>query len=566
MTASRSRGWAVAAVCAAALLPGCLPKVAEPYRCVIGPPAAVPLDVGAATLLGPTEAPRPSDVEPLPPPKGLKDPLRIPPELPGADAPPIKLPPLPKDEAERDKVIGKLYPTLPPLEPEPQPPPGPEGKPLTLADLQALASANSPTLRRAAADIEAARGLAVQASLYPNPTVGYFGEEIQPGGADSNAGKQGVFIEQIIKTGGKLQLARAVAGMDAINAEVALRQAQVDLAAKVRAGYFAVLVARESVRVSRALAELADEVFRIQVLQVKGGQAAAYEPLQLYVFAVQARNNLVQARNRHTSAWRQLAAAMGVPDLPPAALAGRAETAVPAFDYDRARDHLLAAHTALRSAENGILKAQHALRLAEVNRLPDVHAGTAFMHDNGNGQFMFNVEVGVSLPLWDRNQGNLRAARAQVARAEQELAATRNDLVQRLAEAFERYRNNRALVLSYREQILGNQVRVYRAIRDRYQQEPDKITYADIVNAQQILAGSLTTYLGLLASQWAAVVDVAQLLQLDDLYLAGHDDCLGPVTALQEILHAPAPCSLPVPPARPASLAAPTEQPGPRGS
>ena len=48
--------------------------------------------------------------------------------------------------------------------------PGPEGKPYTLADLQRLAAANSPTLRQAASDVEAAKGNLIQAKTYPNPT------------------------------------------------------------------------------------------------------------------------------------------------------------------------------------------------------------------------------------------------------------------------------------------------------------------------------------------------------------------------------------------------------------
>jgi len=76
-----------------------------------------------------------------------------------------------------------------------------------------------------------------------------------------------------------------------------------------RVSYFAVLVAQENLAIARAMSNLADEVYRLQLRQVQGGQAAAYEPLQLHVLAVQARSTVVQARNRYLSAWRQLAAA-----------------------------------------------------------------------------------------------------------------------------------------------------------------------------------------------------------------------------------------------------------------
>ncbi len=538
--ARRWGGWS-AILWPGLLLSGCMPHYQDPMHAVH---ATLPTDVTAAATLGPLRpvvATAETPPEQAPPPrkqegdKGLPpgkapDLLTIPPAIPGSEAPPIRLPPLDrKDQAERDKAIDKLYPGLPPLGEEIQPPPGPGGTALTLADLQKLARAHSPTLRRAAQDVGAARGAALQAGLHPNPTFGYEADQVQPGPAPTNnVGQQGFYLNQLIKTGGKLELARAASGMDVLNAEVALRAAQVDLISRVRAGYFAVLVAEESIRVSRALAELTDEAFRIQVRQVKGAQAAPYEPFQLYVYAVLARNNLIQARNHSISAWKQLAATMGLPDLPCTAVAGRADAPAPCFAHDSSRAQMLAVHTNLLTAENTILKARYSLRLAEVTRLPDVATNFVWQHDNATANDQFNLQIGFAVPVWDRNQGNILQARAQMARAQEDLTATRNGLIQSLADAYERYLTNKTQVEQFRERILGNQVRVYRAIRERFQQEPEKISYADIVNAQQAIANTLGTYLALLGTQWTAVVDLVTLLQVDELYPPGHDSCPAP--------------------------------------
>ena len=47
-----------------------------------------------------------------------------------------------------------------------------------------------------------------QAGLYPNPTIGYTGDEIR--GGSVGGGKEGFFVEQTIVTGGKLRLSREV--------------------------------------------------------------------------------------------------------------------------------------------------------------------------------------------------------------------------------------------------------------------------------------------------------------------------------------------------------------------
>src|SRR5204862_4404673 len=115
-----------------------------------------------------------------------------------------------------------------------------EGPPLDLAQLQGMALANHPALRVAAAAVESARGAAVQAGLPPNPTFGFEADTIGSGGT---AGQQGAKYEQLIKTAGKLKLAQEAALMNVVNAQVALRRAQIDLTAQVRGTYFGVLVA-----------------------------------------------------------------------------------------------------------------------------------------------------------------------------------------------------------------------------------------------------------------------------------------------------------------------------------
>ena len=55
----------------------------------------------------------------------------------------------------------------------------------------------------------------------------------------------------------------------------------------------------------------------------------------------------------------------------------------------------------------------------------------------------------------------------------------------------------------------------------RHQQDPDSIAFSDVVSAQQTLAGTIATYLQLLGDQWQAVIDLAGLLQADDLLQLG---------------------------------------------
>jgi cobalt-zinc-cadmium efflux system outer membrane protein len=442
--------------------------------------------------------------------------LRLPSQLPGADAPPIEVPPLNAPPAEKQKALDRLYPALPALGPEPPVQPGPAGRPLTLQDLQNLAMNNNPLIRQAAADVKAAQGAMIQAGTYPNPNFGYESDNIATA---NTAGFQGAFFEQVIKTGGKLRLAQAAARMDLANAQAAFRRAQTDLLTQVRLNYFAVLSAQENLRVNRALVKLTDEAYRILIDQVRAAQAAPYEPLQLRAQAYQARSALVQARNRFTASWKQLATSLSTPEMPPTQLAGKIDAALPILKYDSLLPLILANHTDMRTAENSRQKARFNLRAAEVTPIPDVSVHVAVQKDYTAPPFNIaeNVAIGVSVPIWDKNIGGIRQAQGNLARAIEESRRVRNDLTNRLATAFEQYENNRVLLEYYRDWIIPDQARAYRGTFERHQWQPDQVSFGDVVTAQQNLAGSIGTYLATLAAAWSSAVNVADLLQVDDL-------------------------------------------------
>ena len=112
---------------------------------------------------------------------------------------------------------------------------GPDGRPMSLADLQQLALRMSPQIRQAHLDIESARGAALQAGLYPNPSIGYEASSVAEGNptGDRTPGQQGGFVEQTIVTMGKLSLARQAAKRDIDAAEQKLKATEADVEAQV---------------------------------------------------------------------------------------------------------------------------------------------------------------------------------------------------------------------------------------------------------------------------------------------------------------------------------------------
>jgi cobalt-zinc-cadmium efflux system outer membrane protein len=397
---------------------------------------------------------------------------------------------------------------------------------MSLIDLTQLARTNSPAIQKAQADVDAAYGQVIQAGLHPNPTVGYQGDQIQPslrlppGSTASGAGQQGGYINQLIKTAGKLKVAQQVSGYDYVNALVAVRRVEVDVTAAVRTAYFNALIAQQGVEVNKAMADLADEIYKIQLKQVAAGEAAGYEPLQLYAQAVQTRTAVAQAEASYKAAWRQLASAVGQPDLPISPLSGRADVAPPLFEQEALKARVTEEHTDVLTARNSIAQAQRNLILQQKVPIPDLQTNTYQQYDNAAQSYQFGVQLGISLPISDRNQGNIRTARAQIASTGHQLMSAQNSLAGKLAEAFGRYEASITAAGNYRDKIIPSQSQAYNAIIRRYQAEPEKVGFNDIVVAQQTLAQSLQSYLAALGAQWQAVVDIANTAQLDELYPA----------------------------------------------
>ncbi|AGA27230.1 TolC family protein [Singulisphaera acidiphila] len=474
-------------------------------------PESPPDDVARTSFTQVDRAPPGQTAPPL-----RKFELAIPKEIPGAETPLVKLP---DEQAGRAEAVTRLFPQLPPLPEEPAPLLGPNGRPYTLADLQQLAAANAPALRQAAADVETAKGVMQQAGLYPNPTIGY---EAGPNANNTATGTQGVFIDQVIKTGGKLKLQTASAQMNFRNAELALRRARFDLATTIRTDYYNLLVTRETLRVNKALAHFTDEIFRLQADLLAGGFTASHEPAALRSQAFIVRLGYKQAIANYVYAWKQLVADMGLKQLPLSAVEGQVDRLIPHYDYDAVLAHVLRNHTDVLTARNTLQGARYDLKFAQVTPVPDVEVRGDIWKENTVFPFQnfHALSVGIPFPIWDRNQGNIRAASATLVRAAEGPHQVEVALTNGLAAAYAPYKSNLLAMEYYRRNILPDQVRYYRGVFERRKIDPG-VAFGDLVQAQQMLVADVTAYLGVLGSLWTSVVNVANFIQTDDLYQLG---------------------------------------------
>jgi cobalt-zinc-cadmium efflux system outer membrane protein len=323
---------------------------------------------------------------------------------------------------------------------------------LSLTDLEQMALRGNPTLGQAAANVEIAHGRTVQSGLCPNPTVGYVGERI---GAAGTAGEmQGVFIDQTLVTARKLRLNRAKFAWEVTQAEALALAQQYRVVNGVRVRYYQLLAMQRLLDVRGELLKVAEAAVTTTEELVNVGAANRPDLLQARIEARQERVALDNARTLYRAAWQQLAAFVGEPCLPPGRLAGELEGAATALDFDTILAHLLEASPEVQIARAEVERSRIGLKREQVEPIPNVQVQVANGYDFETRNDTTSVQIGVRLPIFDKNQGNIRAAHAQLARAAAEVQRVELSLRQRLSRQYARYRTASALVEAYREATL----------------------------------------------------------------------------------------------------------------
>lgn len=320
-----------------------------------------------------------------------------------------------------------------------------------LAELEAIALAENPSLVQAASRVEAARGDWVQAGLLPNPVAGYSASEV---GNEGHGGQQGGFVGQEVITAGKLRLSRGVAAQEIKVAQAQFATQRLRVLSDVRINFYEVMIAQRRVEISQELVGVSQRAADTAQAFLEREEGNRVDLLQARVEASSARILLENSQNDYVAGWRRLASVIGAPMMEPVPLRGDLEADASELTFDEAMGQLLAGSPELAAAQSGVNRARVAVDRAYAGRVPNVDLQGSVQHDNASHYEIANVQVGVPLPLWNRNQGGIRRARAELAGAQGDVQRMELSLQQRLATAYQRYANAKQQVDRYKREIL----------------------------------------------------------------------------------------------------------------
>jgi len=125
--------------------------------------------------------------------------------------------------------------------------------------------------------------------------------------------------------------------------------------------------------------------------------------------------------------WTALTAVVGSPGLPVGTVEGHLEADLAQFNEAQLLASLLNESPEIKAAQAGFARAEATLVRARREPIPDIEFKAGLEQNNEPLEGMRKVgvqgfaEVGVQLHIFDRNQGNVAAAKAEMEKARQEL-------------------------------------------------------------------------------------------------------------------------------------------------
>jgi cobalt-zinc-cadmium efflux system outer membrane protein len=376
--------------------------------------------------------------------------------------------------------------------------------------LLALMHDHHPDLAIAHARVEAARGKLIQAGLYPNPTFMYMGEDM--GSPHGSAGNQGPVLGQQFLTAGKRRLAMAAGEAGVSQADWQAITVWYDTLTRLRIAYYELAIAEREIATQQTGVQLAEAGLKTAEILYKT-EGTQVDVLRAQVELQENRTRLAVARQRRDAAWRLLAAAAGVPRLEPGSITEDLETPAPAYEYQAVLHSVLTGSATVQAAQAGVLQAEWLVQKAQADRYPDVEVRVRPFYSFPDQNTQATVEIGGALPIFNRNQGNIRTAQAELALMQAEARKVEILLGERLAMAFEQFQSARQQVESYRQDILPAARKSLDLVRLAYSKGQAKTDYTSVLQAQRTLIEAELGYVRAVGQLWKAVAEIRGLLQ-----------------------------------------------------
>ncbi len=317
-------------------------------------------------------------------------------------------------------------------------------------------------------------------------------------------------VSQLIELGGKrgrrIDVARNELRLTELDLDNALRTLRHD----VRAAYFNIGLARNTVVLGQQAVDQAKELADIARTRFEAGDIAQFEVLQANLAFDRATNDLARLETAERIARATLNQLLNrAPDTP---LDLRDSLFVKPVSISTADviGRALAANVDLRTAEQQIATEQSRLKLARAQRVPDltVQPGLESFDSAFPGHPGFNMQVSVPLPIFNRGTAEIKRSSAMLEQLEAERDATRQRVSSDIGRAALNLESARKQVEFYESRLLPEAERVRELANEAYR--IGQTSLLSVIDATRNAREVRQAYLQALTDYQTALADLEQ--------------------------------------------------------
>jgi len=387
---------------------------------------------------------------------------------------------------------------------------------LSLRRALGLALLRNPDLAAYSYEVRAREATTLQAGLRPNPELEVEIENIAGGNGYGGVSSAETTLQlgQLIELGGKRLKRKRLAGYDQELANWDYEAKRLDILTATAKDFVRVLAAQENVALQNELTNLADQVHATVNARVEAGKVSPLEATKARIALASARLQLKSAEQDLRGMGLVLASNWGEPDPGPIRVIGKL-TQVQALPPLASLKHLLQQNPDVARWLTVVRKNEAEFDLTKARAIPDLtlKGGIKQLRDDGTETLVLGVSV--PLPMFDRNQGNIRGAQFQLLKAQAEQTAAQNQASVSLAVSYQNLRTAEDRVLTIKEHILSGAIRAFEGINEGYRE--GKFALLDVLDAQRTLFQVKSQYLEAQTRYQLLKTDVDRLIG-QDLY------------------------------------------------
>ncbi len=393
-------------------------------------------------------------------------------------------------------------------EPAPQLPPVAATLSLTVDEAMALFLKQNLDLLLAQYGIDSAKGLEVTTKLFPNPNLSV---DVTGSMTESfhDVGVLAFRVDQLFELAGKRGYRQESARFGVQSAEAAFVDAVRTLGFAVKDAFYHVLQARQKLELAKQNSANFAEVVKINDIRFKKGAIPEVDLIKLRVQLVDFQNQVITATQDYLAAQNTLKGLLRVRPIVELVLKGELDYTARLLALETLRADALTARPDVLLKTRTVSQKTADLKLARAFRVPDVTIGADALAQGPlgpNTPHGYGFGLSVPLPLFNRNQGGILQAEADLRSAQTDLEKTRLQVEIDVENAYRDFTQTQMLVQAYRGGVVNDATEVKDIATKAYQR--GGTTILDLLDAFRTFNATMQGYIDALYAYQRSLLEI----------------------------------------------------------